>query len=122
MGDRVPENELEKLTGKHMVETPEQGIEGVEHGAFTNDDYICTKDNTYRICAPTSADTGMSACIFWTKTSPEDTSPTWDKVVSKSTVICVSHERNSFSLGQLSIIFTCSIKNLVKIIGKLSRI
>jgi hypothetical protein len=106
MGNRVPKNELEKLTGKHMVETPEQGIEGVERGAFTNDGYICTRDDTYHICAPTSADTRMRACIFWTKTSPEDTSPTWDKVVSKSLIICVSHERNSYSLGQLSTILT----------------
>jgi hypothetical protein len=77
----VPENELEKLTGKHLVETLEQGIAGVEREAFTNDGYILTND-TYRICAPSFADVGMSACILWTKTSPDDTSPTWDKVVS----------------------------------------
>ena len=67
-----------------MVETPEQADEGVKHGAFNNEGYICIKDNTYHICAPTPADTKMRACIFWTKTFPEDTSPTWDKVVSES--------------------------------------
>ena len=97
-----------------MVETPKQGIAGVEHKAFTNDGHICTKDNNYHICAPTSADKRMRACIFWTKSSPEDTSPTWDKVVSKFLIICVSHEINSFCLGQLSIMLTCLIKNSVK--------
>jgi hypothetical protein len=118
---RVPENELEGFTGKHMVETPEQGIIGVENGAFTDDEYICTKDNTHRICAPTSG-TRMTACIFWTRASPEDTSPTWDKVVSLFLIFCVSRKLNNISLGQLSTILTCSIKNSVKIIGKLRRI
>lgn len=76
-----------------MVETLQQVIDGVEHKAFTNEGYICIKDNTYRICAPTPHDTQMRACIFWTKTSPEDTSPTWDKVVSKSLIICISPEK-----------------------------
>lgn len=56
---------------------------GVEHGAFNPDGYICLQDNVYRICAPNPADTKeMTACIFWTKISSTDTSPTWDKVVS----------------------------------------
>lgn len=80
----MTEDELDKLTGKHMVETPEQGIAGVQHGAFTDEGYVCIKDNTHRICAPTASDTQMRACIFWTKASPEDTLPGWDKVVSTS--------------------------------------
>jgi hypothetical protein len=63
-GGRVSEDELEKMTGKHMVETTEQGIAGVEHGAFTNKGYICVK-GLNRICAPTPADTQMSACTIF---------------------------------------------------------
>ena len=89
-------------------ETPEQGITGVENGAFTDDEYICIKDNTHRICAPNSG-TQMIACIFWTRASPEDTSPTWDKVVSIFLIICISGKINNFSSGQLSTILTCSM-------------
>ncbi len=81
--DRISEDELEKLTQKHMVETPEQGDMGVKHGAFSNDGYICLQDNTYRICAPLPSDTHeMTSCIFWTKLSSTDNLPTWEKVVS----------------------------------------
>jgi hypothetical protein len=73
---RVPKDELEKLTKKHLVEKPEMGLLGLDHGAFDQDGYICLKDNTYRICAPLPPETDrMVGCIFWTKTSPTDTSP-----------------------------------------------
>lgn len=98
-GGRVSEDELEKMTGKHMVETTEQGIAGVERGAFTNKGYICV-EGLNRICAPTPADTQMSACIFWTKTSAEDISPTWDKVVSKYLIFCISPEER-FQFGSI---------------------
>jgi hypothetical protein len=66
-GGRVSEDELEKMTGKHMVETTEQGIAGVERGAFTNKSYICVK-GLNRICAPTPADTQIVTITVRTPT------------------------------------------------------
>jgi hypothetical protein len=72
---------------KHMVETPEQGKIGIKHKAFEENDFICIKNQTYRICAPDSVDaTRMQSCIFWTKNSSIDKLATWEKVVSASLI------------------------------------
>jgi hypothetical protein len=77
----VPKDEIEQLLGKHMVESVEHGIEGVACGAFRSDEFINVSNKTYRICAPVGA-RKMQACIFWTKSSSADISPSWAKVVS----------------------------------------
>lgn len=80
---------------KHMVETPQQVQMGLKHGAFVEGKYICLQDITYRICAPLD-ETRMSACIFWTKTSSKDVTPTWEKVVSLFFKMFMSHAMNKF--------------------------
>ncbi len=81
---RVPEAEVEKLSKKHLVETPEQAATGIANSAFAEDGYICLQNKTYRICAPLPSESRkMVSIIFWTKMSSMDTSPTWEKVVSK---------------------------------------
>jgi hypothetical protein len=102
-----------------MVETPEQGIMGVEHNTFNKDGYICLQENTYRICAPNLPDTDkMTACIFWTKTSPTDTLPTWEKVVSRSLLLSASRNNKKHSLERLSTILNALIRNLIRTMSK----
>lgn len=83
---------------KHMVETPRQVQIGLEHGAFKEGEYVCLQNNTYRICAPPD-ETEMSACIFWTKSSSSDMTPTWDKVVSLFFQIFMLQAINRFQFG-----------------------
>ena len=80
---RLSDKELEELfQSKQMVETFGQAEMGLQHDAFEAEEYICLENITYRICAPPDETAGMCACIFWTKTSSSDVTPTWDKVVS----------------------------------------
>lgn len=45
--DRLTEDEAVKFHKKHMVETSEQALLGIAHGAFTEDGCICLKNITY---------------------------------------------------------------------------
>jgi hypothetical protein len=83
---RLSDNDLNLFNSKNLVETPEQAQEGLRLGTFAKGGYICLKDITYRICAPLD-ETTMQSCIFWRKSSSNDATPTWDKVVSSSFLI-----------------------------------
>jgi hypothetical protein len=69
-----------------MVESEAQVIDGLEHGAFETDEYVRVDATMNRICAPTDnlGNKRMKSFILWTKSSPTDNTPTWDKVVSSS--------------------------------------
>lgn len=105
---RLSDKEL--FQSKHMVETPEQAQMGLQRGAFLEGEYICLQNITSRICAP-SDETTMCACIFWTKTSSSDVTPTWDKVVSSFFLIFMLQAMISFSLVVLSTTLAPSISD-----------
>jgi hypothetical protein len=71
---------VEKMMGLHMVESDDQVDTGLQNGAFKEGEYIRVDKTMNRLCAPTDK-TRMTSFIFWTKNSPEDNVPTWDKVV-----------------------------------------
>ena len=63
-----------------MVESQEQVDLGLKHNSFNHDEYIRVDQLMHRICAPTNQNK-MISFIFWTKDSPNDNEPHWNKVV-----------------------------------------
>jgi hypothetical protein len=63
-----------------MVESEEQVNIGLEHKAFNKDGYIRADQLTHRLCAPKDSNE-MKSFILWTKDSPTDNEPSWNKVV-----------------------------------------
>ena len=66
-----------------MVESEEQANMGLEHNAFNNDEYIRADQLMHRLCAPGNDKNQeqMISFILWTKDSPTDNEPSWNKVV-----------------------------------------
>ena len=80
----VEESELANLEKIHMVETEEQLEYALSRPHLLGWQFICIGNQYHRICAPEQSNDTMYSCILWTKETPEDTNPTWDKVVSDS--------------------------------------
>jgi hypothetical protein len=85
---RCDQKDVEKMIGLHMVESDVQATTGLESGAFKEGEYIRVDKTMNRLCAPTDK-SKMTSFIFWTKSSPKDNVPTWDKVVRHVRVIYV---------------------------------
>jgi hypothetical protein len=77
---RQSEEEVEELLKKHMLESDDQLKIGLKNKAFKRKDCIRVDQTMHRICAPTDT-SRMKSFILWTKRSPNDTKPTWEKVV-----------------------------------------
>ena len=73
---------------KHLVESDKHVEIGKANGAFADNEYIRVDQSMHRLCAPTQP--GMKSFVFWTKETPDDHTPTWDKVVHVQSlnVIC----------------------------------
>jgi hypothetical protein len=67
-----------------MLESDKQVEDGLQSNAFGKDEYVRVDQTMNRLCAPTdnSPSKPMKSFILWTKDSPADNEPTWDKVVS----------------------------------------
>jgi hypothetical protein len=67
-----------------MLESDQQVTDGLQSKAFEKDEYVRVDQTMNRLCAPTgnSSNKRMKSFILWTKDSPADNEPTWDKVVS----------------------------------------
>ncbi|TFK18405.1 hypothetical protein FA15DRAFT_660700 [Coprinopsis marcescibilis] len=82
--ERVPQEKVQEMDKKLMVETQELLEMGLQSGLFFNDDqkgpnYICLEGSMHRICAPKDQMAG-SSIIFWTKNDADDTYPTSEKI------------------------------------------
>jgi hypothetical protein len=80
---RQSEKEVDKLLKKHMLESEDQLDVGLKNKAFKEKDCIRVDQTMHRICAPTDNSKARSF-ILWTKKSPKDTKPTWEKVVRRN--------------------------------------
>ncbi|GLB45607.1 hypothetical protein LshimejAT787_2400650 [Lyophyllum shimeji] len=78
--ERVPNNKLERLEGRHFVETLDQVAKGIKSGLFNENGFICVNGTMHRICAPLPSFTQMTSIILWTKNGSDDSNPTWEKV------------------------------------------
>lgn len=83
---RASEGHVESLKGRSMFETDAQRLEAVSAGLTDTDSSVALGNEYSRVCAPTTPKyLGMPVSfIFWTKDSPDDDEPSWDKVVSPS--------------------------------------
>jgi hypothetical protein len=82
--NREDEKQVNSWLKKYMVESDEQAKEGLKSGAFTKDEYIRVDQRMHRLCAPPFDESNKAPChpfILWTKESPTDNHPRWDKVV-----------------------------------------
>jgi hypothetical protein len=88
---RESEAQVEKWLNKQMVESWEQASMGIQNKAFNDDEYIRADELMHRLCAPKDQEQ-MKSFILWTKNSPTDNEPTWNKVVcAKCYVRLISH-------------------------------
>ena len=78
-----------------MVESQDQVTKGLDSGAFDADGYIRVDQRMHRLCAP-KKDGPMHSFILWTKDSPSDTTPTWDKVVCPDFTFTVKSNVSSY--------------------------
>lgn len=82
---RVPDSELEKIEGKHLVELSQFVKQGKLPKVLTETDgqnnYVLLEDKVHRVCAPTEDSNRSYSFIFWTKDDAEDKDPALKKVV-----------------------------------------
>jgi hypothetical protein len=82
--NRENQDQVDSWLKKYMVESDEQATQGLKSGAFHKDEYIRVDQRMHRLCAPPFDESKQAPChpfILWTKESPTDNHPRWDKVV-----------------------------------------
>lgn len=82
---RTNQEQLDSWINKSMVESEDQVTIGLKHKAFDKDTYIRVDQLMHRLCGPhenNGKKRKMQSFIFWTKETPFDNMPTWDKMVS----------------------------------------
>ena|ERR1700760_820415 len=92
---RENDAQVKDWLNKRMVESEEQASMGLENEAFKNDEYIRADQLMHRLCAPVDNKNQeqMKSFILWTKNSPTDNEPTWNKVVCAK---CLLNPSNNF--------------------------
>jgi hypothetical protein len=86
--------QIEAWLDKYMVESEAQAEQGLKSGAFDEEGYIRVDERMHRLCAPPfnpKKGSPVNSFIFWTKTSPTDKDPKWDKVVCIYSTILSFH-------------------------------
>lgn len=106
---RVPDDIVEALEGKHIIEDPKLVASGIKSGFLrraTRDEpanYTLVDETWHRICAPPPGTERAIAILFYKKDHPEDSEPTDEKIVSRSLVNVYIQLTRNCSLGDASI-------------------